>query len=238
MVWDLEEIVGATETAQLGAIFKPEGPAIKLIDELFLLVLDGKESAAAKYFSIASAATGRRSEAHGRARSRSSWPSHPRWWFRNGRLCGNTCPCSSGSWAKWPRACQRPRCSRFGNKWPVFARRTTWTARKLQKCTAVRISTFGFFPKSPDTAPGLCVQSWHAARGNFLASRLYFVFVMSVNRPGLGGSAYFSCCSFAVALSPPIPPLRGWISLSRVMGTPLAAYSIGEAGRGNHDPGR
>jgi hypothetical protein len=58
MVWDLEEIAGPKETARLGATFEPEGPALKLIDELFLLLLDDKESAAAKYFSIASTATG------------------------------------------------------------------------------------------------------------------------------------------------------------------------------------
>lgn len=58
MIWDLEEIVGAPQTARLGAIFQPEGPAIKLIDELFLLVLDDKESAAARYFSISASATG------------------------------------------------------------------------------------------------------------------------------------------------------------------------------------
>ena len=58
MVWDLEEIVAATKAARRGATFEPEGLAIKLIDELFLLLLDDKELAAAKYFSIASTATG------------------------------------------------------------------------------------------------------------------------------------------------------------------------------------
>jgi hypothetical protein len=44
MVWDLSAIAG------------PNGPAYKLIDELFLLVLDGKETATAKYFNIAASA--------------------------------------------------------------------------------------------------------------------------------------------------------------------------------------
>ncbi len=58
MIWDLEEIVGPPQTARLGAIFQPEGPTIKLIDELFLLVLDDRESAAARYFDISASATG------------------------------------------------------------------------------------------------------------------------------------------------------------------------------------
>src|SRR5438045_2977336 len=35
----------------------PKGPAYKLLDELFLLVLDDKETAAAKYFNMWSAAS-------------------------------------------------------------------------------------------------------------------------------------------------------------------------------------
>jgi len=58
MIWDLEEIVGAPKAGQMGAIFQPGGPTIKLIDELFLLVLDDKESAAARYFNISATATG------------------------------------------------------------------------------------------------------------------------------------------------------------------------------------
>jgi hypothetical protein len=44
MVWDLAEISGPSAT--------------KLIDELFLLVLDDRETAAAKYFNLAASATG------------------------------------------------------------------------------------------------------------------------------------------------------------------------------------
>jgi hypothetical protein len=56
MIWDLEAI------AELGqknpaAIFFPKGPAYKLIDELFVLVLDDKETAASKYFNLAASAS-------------------------------------------------------------------------------------------------------------------------------------------------------------------------------------
>jgi hypothetical protein len=54
LIWDLEQIAGPPEHQQGGAtLFQPGGPAYKLIDELFLLVLDDRESAAAKYFNIA-----------------------------------------------------------------------------------------------------------------------------------------------------------------------------------------
>jgi hypothetical protein len=57
MVWDLSAITGAgQEKIRKAAMFLPDGPAYKLIDELFLLVLDGKETAAAKYFTIAASA--------------------------------------------------------------------------------------------------------------------------------------------------------------------------------------
>ncbi len=55
MIWDLEAIAGL-EQKQPAAIFLPKGPAYKLIDELFVLVLDGKETAAAKYFNISGSA--------------------------------------------------------------------------------------------------------------------------------------------------------------------------------------
>ena len=54
LVWDLEEIAGPPDQQPGGAtLFQPGGPAYKLIDELFLLVLDDRESAAAKYFNFA-----------------------------------------------------------------------------------------------------------------------------------------------------------------------------------------
>jgi hypothetical protein len=57
MIWDLETIAGAgQEHVRTPAVFLPNGPAYKLIDELFLLVLDGKETAAAKYFNISALA--------------------------------------------------------------------------------------------------------------------------------------------------------------------------------------
>ena len=58
MIWDLEEIAGPPQIARTGAIFQPVGPAIKLIDELFLLVLDDRDKAAGRYFAISSGATG------------------------------------------------------------------------------------------------------------------------------------------------------------------------------------
>jgi hypothetical protein len=58
MVWDLEAIAGAgQERPRHPAIFLPNGPAYKLIDELFVLVLDDKDNAVAKYFNIAASAT-------------------------------------------------------------------------------------------------------------------------------------------------------------------------------------
>jgi hypothetical protein len=53
MIWDLETITNTRPgEAQTAPIFQPNGPAFRLIDELFLLVLDDKETAAAKYFNI------------------------------------------------------------------------------------------------------------------------------------------------------------------------------------------
>ena len=56
-IWDLAEIAGPAGS-QSASIFLPKGPAYKLIDELFLLVLDDRDTAAAKYFNIAAFATG------------------------------------------------------------------------------------------------------------------------------------------------------------------------------------
>jgi hypothetical protein len=56
-IWDLAEIAGPAG-AQSASIFLPRGPAYKLLDELFLLVLDDRDTAAAKYFNIAAFATG------------------------------------------------------------------------------------------------------------------------------------------------------------------------------------
>src|SRR5260370_2756382 len=59
LVWDLDAIAAtAPDTVPIPAIFLPNGPAYTLLDELFLLVLDGKEDAASKYLAIASVARG------------------------------------------------------------------------------------------------------------------------------------------------------------------------------------
>lgn len=53
MIWDLNDIAGVgPKMVPAAAMFLPNGPAFKLIDELFLLVLDGREAAAAKYFNL------------------------------------------------------------------------------------------------------------------------------------------------------------------------------------------
>jgi hypothetical protein len=59
MIWDLQS-VGSPAAArdQQPAIFQPDGPAYKMVDELFVLVLDDRDTAATKYFHIVSAATG------------------------------------------------------------------------------------------------------------------------------------------------------------------------------------
>jgi hypothetical protein len=56
VIWDLDSIAGHQDDS--GSIFLPHGPAYKLIDELFLLLLDDKETAAAKYLMISGLATG------------------------------------------------------------------------------------------------------------------------------------------------------------------------------------
>jgi hypothetical protein len=57
MIWDLEAIAASGPKAPPPSIFLPEGPAYRLIDELFLLVLDSRDNAAAKYFAIAANAS-------------------------------------------------------------------------------------------------------------------------------------------------------------------------------------
>ena len=57
VIWDLAEIAGSPQEKP-ATLFLPSGPAYKLIDELFLLVLDDRETAAAKYFNIAADAAG------------------------------------------------------------------------------------------------------------------------------------------------------------------------------------
>ena len=54
LLWDLDSIGGA----QGRTLFPPKGPSYKLIDELFLLVLDERDQAIPKYFNLASQATG------------------------------------------------------------------------------------------------------------------------------------------------------------------------------------
>jgi hypothetical protein len=57
LIWDLDAIGGGPQDGSTG-FFLPGGPAYKLLDELFLLVLDDKETAAAKYMGIATLAPG------------------------------------------------------------------------------------------------------------------------------------------------------------------------------------
>jgi len=57
MIWDLEAIAVSGPKTPPPSIFLPEGPAYRLIDELFLLVLDSRDNAAAKYFAIAANAS-------------------------------------------------------------------------------------------------------------------------------------------------------------------------------------
>lgn len=59
MIWDLETITGSGSPGnRQPAIFLPDGAAYKIVDELFVLVLDDKEMAAVKYFHIAGSAAG------------------------------------------------------------------------------------------------------------------------------------------------------------------------------------
>ena len=60
MIWDLDAIAeaGAKPNRIIPTIFLPKGPAYSIVDELFVLVLDDRDTAAAKYFHIAGAAAG------------------------------------------------------------------------------------------------------------------------------------------------------------------------------------
>ena len=54
MLWDLEPIAG-----NLGmSMYPPKGPSYRLIDELFLLVMDERDPAIARYFNLATHTTG------------------------------------------------------------------------------------------------------------------------------------------------------------------------------------
>jgi hypothetical protein len=58
IVWDLDVIADAgTPDKHFPPLFAPKGPAYKLIDELFVLALDDRETAMAKYFQIVGAAS-------------------------------------------------------------------------------------------------------------------------------------------------------------------------------------
>ena len=59
LLWDLDSIAtsGAPDK-RFPALFAPKGPAYKLIDEVFVLALDDRETAMSKYFHIAGAAAG------------------------------------------------------------------------------------------------------------------------------------------------------------------------------------
>jgi len=57
LIWELDAIGGGPQDGS-ASIFLPNGPAYKLIDELFLLVLDDQETAAAKYMGYAALASG------------------------------------------------------------------------------------------------------------------------------------------------------------------------------------
>jgi hypothetical protein len=53
-LWDLNEIAGSSAKE----LYPPKGPSYSLIDELFLLVMDERETAIVKYFNLESHATG------------------------------------------------------------------------------------------------------------------------------------------------------------------------------------
>ena len=57
LIWDLEAVAVPGPGDPPPSIFLPNGPAYRLIDELFLLVLDGRDNATAKYFAIAANAS-------------------------------------------------------------------------------------------------------------------------------------------------------------------------------------
>lgn len=54
MLWDLNTIAGAIGNT----MYAPKGPAYKLVDELFLLVMDERDAAIVKYFNLSSHAGG------------------------------------------------------------------------------------------------------------------------------------------------------------------------------------
>jgi hypothetical protein len=59
LIWDLEAIAAAgVERSRFPTFFAPKGPAFKIIDEVFMLALDNRETAMAKYFHIVGAASG------------------------------------------------------------------------------------------------------------------------------------------------------------------------------------
>ena len=59
LIWDLDAIAAAgVEGSRFPAFFAPKGPAFKIIDEVFMLALDNRETAMAKYFHIVGAASG------------------------------------------------------------------------------------------------------------------------------------------------------------------------------------
>jgi hypothetical protein len=58
MIWDLDAIADAgTVDKHFPPLFVPKGPAYKLIDELFVLALDDRDTAMAKYLQIVGAAS-------------------------------------------------------------------------------------------------------------------------------------------------------------------------------------
>ena len=59
-MWDLDAIAagGGRNKSPAPAIFLPKGPAYKFLDELFVLVLDDRETAVTRYFAIAASASG------------------------------------------------------------------------------------------------------------------------------------------------------------------------------------
>jgi hypothetical protein len=59
MVWDLQSIAeSGLDAGRYPAMFQPDGPGYKILDELFVLVLDDQDTAAAKYSHIAGSASG------------------------------------------------------------------------------------------------------------------------------------------------------------------------------------
>jgi hypothetical protein len=59
LVWDLDAITGAAASENhFPALFAPQGAAYKIVDELFVLALDDRDTAITKYFHIAGAAAG------------------------------------------------------------------------------------------------------------------------------------------------------------------------------------